>query len=162
MNAKKPRASKEPDDSMKARDCSASLRRNRILRVAAIALLLGSFLTPATRAFQAGGTTYYVYDDNGRLVAVVSPAGEAAVYEYDAAGNFTALRRIATDTLQLLSFFPQEGGAGDQITFVGTGFGAGVTSVSFKRCVEREWDCRPDRQKITQFQCEDSFFMVGC
>lgn len=131
MNAKKPRAPNEPDDSLKVRDGHAPLRRNRALRIATIALLLGLFLTPATRAFQAGGTTYYVYDDNGRLIAVVSPAGEAAVYEYDAAGNFTAIRRIAADTLQLLSFFPQEGGAGDQITFVGTGLGAGVTSVSF-------------------------------
>src|SRR5262249_36321738 len=42
-----------------------------------------------------------------------------------------AIRRISADTLTLLAFFPHEGGAGDEITFVGTGFNAGVTSVSF-------------------------------
>ena len=44
------------------------------------------FTTPAIHA-QQGGTTRYVYDDNGRLIAVISPTGEANVYEYDAAGN---------------------------------------------------------------------------
>ncbi len=86
---------------------------------------------PQGAAAQQGGTTRYVYDDNGRLRAVVSPSGEAAVYEYDAAGNFTTIRRLTTNDLELLGFFPNEGGAGDLVTFVGTGFGAGVSQVSF-------------------------------
>jgi YD repeat-containing protein len=95
------------------------------------ALTMILVLIPAGARPQQGGTTRFVYDDNGRLTAVISPNGEAAVYDYDAAGNFTAIRRISADTLTLLAFFPHEGGAGDQVTFAGTGFNAGVTSVSF-------------------------------
>ena len=101
----------------------------RALRM--LALITTCLVVASQVAAQQGGTTRYVYDDNGRLIAVVSPTGEAAVYDYDAAGNFTAIRRISADTLLLLAFFPQEGGVGDQVTFVGTGFNAGVTSVSF-------------------------------
>ena len=101
----------------------------RALRM--LVLVIAYAIAASQVAAQQGGTTRYVYDDNGRLIAVVSPAGEAAIYEYDAAGNFTAIRRISADTLTLLAFFPHEGGAGDQVTFVGTGFNAGVTSVSF-------------------------------
>jgi YD repeat-containing protein len=102
----------------------------RIIGAITVLALVVALISPRTRA-QQGGTTRFVYDDNGRLTAVVSPNGEAAIYDYDAAGNFTAIRRISADTLTLLAFFPHEGGAGDQITFVGTGFNAGVTSVSF-------------------------------
>lgn len=80
---------------------------------------------------QQGNTTTYVYDANGRLSAVIGPTGEAAVYEYDAAGNITAIRRLAASTLAILSFSPHEGLPGDQVTFVGVGFGGGVTNVSF-------------------------------
>ena len=104
--------------------------RKRIIGAITVLSLVVALTAPDARA-QQGGTTRFVYDDNGRLTAVVSPNGEAAVYDYDAAGNFTAIRRISADTLTLLAFFPHEGGAGDEVTFVGTGFNAGVTSVSF-------------------------------
>lgn len=103
--------------------------RNRII-AAITALTLAVVLIAPARA-QRGGTTRFVYDDNGRLTAVISSNGEAALYDYDPAGNFTAIRRISADTLTLLAFFPHEGGAGDEVTFAGTGFSAGVTSVSF-------------------------------
>src|SRR5437773_955449 len=103
--------------------------RNRI--IAAITVLtLAVVLTAPARA-QQGGTTRFVYDGNGRLTAVISANGEAALYDYDPAGNFTAIRRISADSLTLLMFFPHEGGAGDEVTFAGTGFSAGVTSISF-------------------------------
>ena len=92
-------------------------------------LILSISLTALGR--QQGGTTRYVYDDNGRLHAVISPNGEAAVYEYDPAGNITAVRRFAADALAVFAFSPREGVFGDPVTFVGSGFGGGVTSVSF-------------------------------
>ncbi len=104
--------------------------RKRIIGAITALTLVVVLTAPGARG-QQGGTTRFVYDDNGRLTAVISPNGEAAVYDYDAAGNFTAIRRISADTLTLLAFFPHEGGAGDEVTFVGTGFNAGVTSVSF-------------------------------
>jgi YD repeat-containing protein len=106
--------------------------RKTILRSLAT-LLLGIVFTASSLSAgaQQGGTTTYVYDDNGRLHAVISPSGEAVVYEYDAAGNITAIRRLAADSLAILSFSPHEGLPGDQVTFTGVGFGGGVTSVSF-------------------------------
>ena len=106
--------------------------RKTILRSFATLLLVIVFTgSPLSAAAQQGGTTTYVYDDNGRLHAVISPAGEAVVYEYDAAGNITAIRRLAADALAILSFSPHEGLPGDQVIFTGTGFGGGVTNVFF-------------------------------
>lgn len=96
------------------------------LAAAALALCV----TTASSARQ-GGATRYVYDDNGRLHAVISPAGEAVVYEYDAAGNITAVRRLAATALVLFDFSPRAGVPGDFVTLFGVGFGTGVTGVSF-------------------------------
>jgi YD repeat-containing protein len=82
-------------------------------------------------SIHAQGTSRYVYDDNGRLRAVIAPNGEANVYEYDPAGNITAIRRNAATVLEVLDFFPREGGPGTLVTIVGSGFGAGVNSVAF-------------------------------
>lgn len=84
-----------------------------------------------------GGASRYVYDDAGRLHAVVTANGEGAVYEYDAAGNMTNIRRIASDVLEILSFSPREGAAGDFVTIVATGLSAGVSSVSFNGTAAR-------------------------
>jgi YD repeat-containing protein len=86
---------------------------------------------PLSLNAQQGNTTRYVYDDDGRLHAVISPTGEAVVYEYDAAGNIRSIQRLAADALALFSFSPHEGLSGDIVTFTGVGFGAGVSNVSF-------------------------------
>ena len=104
--------------------------RNGIIGAIVALTLIITPSAPAIRAQQAG-TTRFVYDDNGRLAAVITPTGEAAAYDYDSAGNFTAVRRIGADTLTLLAFFPHQGGGGDEVTLVGTGFNAGVTAVFF-------------------------------
>lgn len=106
--------------------------RKIILRSFAHLLLVVVFIAaPLSAGAQQGGTTTYVYDDNGRLHAVIAPNGEAVVYEYDAAGNVTSIQRLAADSLSILSFTPHEGLPGDQVAFTGTGFGGGVTNVSF-------------------------------
>ncbi|HEY6332248.1 MAG TPA: IPT/TIG domain-containing protein [Blastocatellia bacterium] len=101
-----------------------------------LVMLLG-VLAPAMIRFRAaaqqGGTTYYVYDSNGRLSVVIAPSGAAAIYQYDAAGNFTSISQVPATTFQVYGFTPASGGAGDQVTVFGTGFGAGsgITAVSF-------------------------------
>lgn len=82
------------------------------------------------RARQTEATSF-VYDEDGRLRAVLSPTGEAAVYEYDAAGNITAVRRLTPDELELLGFTPPRGPVGTLVTIYGTGFNQGVNSVAF-------------------------------
>ncbi|HEU4765959.1 MAG TPA: RHS repeat domain-containing protein, partial [Pyrinomonadaceae bacterium] len=54
----------------------------RVLFASSLALFLSVGI--ATAQEQA---SRYVYDDDGRLRAVIAPNGEAAVYEYDSAGN---------------------------------------------------------------------------
>jgi YD repeat-containing protein len=106
--------------------------RKTILRCCTTLLLVIVLIASQLAAMaQQGGTTTYVYDDNGRLHAVISPAGDAEVYEYDAAGNITAIRRVAANSLAILAFSPHEGLPGDQVTFTGVGFGGGVNNVSF-------------------------------
>ena len=105
--------------------------RKTIFRHALTGLLLVSIYAVIPALVMAQGTTSYVYDDNGRLHAVISPSGEAAVYEYDAAGNFTAIRRLTANDLVLFLFSPHSGLPGDLVTFTGVGFGAGVSAVSF-------------------------------
>lgn len=97
----------------------------------ALVLSLALMVPSIALLAQQGGTTRYVYDDNGRLIAVISPSGESALYEYDPAGNFTAIRRLDANALRLLSFSPHQGTAGDRVTFYGVGFGGGVNSVTF-------------------------------
>jgi YD repeat-containing protein len=88
-------------------------------------------LLPIFAAAQEDQTSRYVYDDDGRLRAVIAPNGEAAVYEYDSAGNFTAIRRLGADALELLTFAPRSGVVGTRVVFYGVGFGAGVSTVTF-------------------------------
>jgi YD repeat-containing protein len=73
---------------------------------------------------QQGGTANYLYDANGRLITVLSPTGEAARYNYDAAGNFTSITRVAATTLSILDFTPGTGSVGTTVTIYGTGFSA--------------------------------------
>lgn len=71
---------------------------------------------------QQGGVANYFYDSNGRLTAVLSPTGEAAIYNYDPAGNFTSITRRAANELSIIEFTPGSGAIGAQVTIYGTGF----------------------------------------
>ncbi len=108
-----------------------NIRKNLPRAVMALVLLASLAVLSQPVAAQQGGTTRYVYDQNGRLRAVIAPNGEAGVYEYDPAGNFTAIRRLAADALEVLEFTPRQGPVGTQVTLYGVGFGAGVNSVEF-------------------------------
>jgi trimeric autotransporter adhesin len=81
-------------------------------------------------AYGQGGTSQYIYDANGRLGAVIAPSGSAAVYHYDAAGNLTSIEQIGAGGFSILSFSPQQGTIGDQVTLTGVGLDT-ATSVSF-------------------------------
>ncbi len=93
-----------------------------------IILMLACALASWPAIAQQGVTTRYVYDDNGRLRAVISPVGEAAVYSYDPAGNITEIRRIAANVITILGFTPRSGAEGDRVQILGTGFGANAAS----------------------------------
>ncbi len=74
----------------------------------------------------------YVYDDAGRLRAVIDPASDTAIYAYDSIGNLTGITRQASTTLAVLQFTPGTGPVGTTITIYGTGFSATPASNTVK------------------------------
>jgi YD repeat-containing protein len=78
-------------------------------------------------------TTVYIYDELGRLKAVITPSGDAAIYNYDAAGNIVSITRQTTATVSIIEFTPDKGAVGTSVTIYGTGFSLTPTqnSVSF-------------------------------
>lgn len=64
----------------------------------------------------------YVYDELGRLVAVIDPAGDTARYTYDSVGNLLSISRQSSTLVSILEFTPKIGLAGTVVTIYGTGF----------------------------------------
>lgn len=75
----------------------------------------------------------YVYDRIGRLIGVVDPAGDTAVYHYDAVGNLTSISRQSSALVSVIDFNPGSGPVGRAVTIYGTGFSPtpGENAVTF-------------------------------
>jgi YD repeat-containing protein len=66
----------------------------------------------------------YVYDELGRLIAAVNPAGETTLYSYDEVGNLVSVSRASSSQVSVLSFAPGRGQVGETVTLFGSGFSA--------------------------------------
>jgi YD repeat-containing protein len=88
--------------------------RLAIVRAALLALLV----LPAV----AHADITYIYDRIGRLIGVVDPAGDTAVYHYDAVGNLTSIARQSSALVSVIDFNPAGGPVGTSVTIFGTGF----------------------------------------
>lgn len=95
------------------------------LAIAGVVLLGMSTPSPAS-------DISYVYDNLGRLIAVIDPASDTAVYAYDAVGNLTGITRQASSTLAIFQFTPSGGPVGTAVTIYGTGFSATPASNTVK------------------------------
>ena len=79
----------------------------------------------------------YGYDELGRLVVVVDPAGNTAIYHYDLVGNLLSIERVdpsqVSSAVAVTHFTPQAGKVGATISIFGKGFAttAGHNTVSF-------------------------------
>jgi YD repeat-containing protein len=75
----------------------------------------------------------YIYDELGRLVAVVDPSGDTAIYNYDAVGNLLSITRQSSSTVAVIEFTPDSGAIGSNVTIYGTGFSTtpGQNTVTF-------------------------------
>jgi YD repeat-containing protein len=69
-------------------------------------------------------TVTNIYDALGRVVGVVSPSGDAAVYTYDATGNITSISTYPKTELLILTVTPDSGAVRSTVTVYGTGFSA--------------------------------------
>ena len=96
-------------------------------------LLLG---VTATIYAQNSVTFKYYYDDDGRLIKVIDSNGVEVDYTYDAVDNIVKIARgqaPASGNLAVLSFTPQSGPIGTNVTIQGQNFGStpATNSVSF-------------------------------
>ncbi len=103
-------------------------RLSLVLRIWFNVTVLGAGLLvsglPWDSVAQAGSVSY-VYDDLGRLLAVVDgTAGQAAIYQYDAVGNLLGITNQSASILSILNFMPKSGPVGTTVTISGTGFSA--------------------------------------
>lgn len=94
-------------------------RSARVLCLAQILCFL--LLLPVTSRGQSSNEIVYVYDELGRLVAVIDTAGEAAVYSYDAVGNLLSISRYSSSLASIIEFTPNSGPIGTTVTIYGTG-----------------------------------------
>lgn len=94
----------------------------------AIALSLGLLATNPL----SGADISYVYDNLGRVLAVIDPASDTAIYAYDAVGNLTGITRQASSTLAIFQFTPSGGPVGTSVTIYGTGFSTTPASNTVK------------------------------
>jgi len=80
-----------------------------------------------------GADISYVYDALGRLVGVIDPASDTAVYRYDAVGNLLSIDRYSSQSVSIIDFTPDRGANGTTVTISGTGFSATASenSVTF-------------------------------
>jgi RHS repeat-associated protein len=77
---------------------------------------------PAPSAIAATGDPFrFIYDQNGRLAAAVTPT-DSANWTYDAVGNITAITRQLATTLSVIEFAPHSGQVGATVTIYGTAF----------------------------------------
>src|SRR5688572_31664294 len=76
-----------------------------------------------TRSFSQGPVRY-IYDELGRLVGVIAPSGDSAVYHYDEVGNLLSITRAASTAVTIMEFTPNGASIGAVVTLFGTGFSA--------------------------------------
>ena len=90
---------------------------NRIARLLVVVVVM---VYTASVLAQSGIT--YVYDELGRLIAVIDPNGDTAVYSYDAVGNVLNISRHSSSQLSVINFSPSSGPVGSTVTVNGTAF----------------------------------------
>src|SRR5438876_10343191 len=90
----------------------------------AVQLWRGSMIFVASIfAALANATTYYTYDNLGRITQATESNGTTTQYIYDADGNMTSITRVAgTSVLSIGSVSSSSGAPGSSIIITGRGF----------------------------------------
>ncbi|MHB8347171.1 MAG: IPT/TIG domain-containing protein [Acidiferrobacterales bacterium] len=127
MRSKKKKGEMPGAGTVSSRDhrTVCDLLAQRFVSAALFLILLGSW----------ANTLYastYVYDANGRLIAVTASNGSGAQYTYDAVGNIQSIQPISAGQLALFTSSPEQGVVGAQVTIQGSGFSATASSDTVK------------------------------
>jgi YD repeat-containing protein len=64
----------------------------------------------------------YIYEELGRLAAVVDPAGDTSIYTYDAVGNLLSIERQSSSVVSIIEITPKSAPVEISVTIHGTGF----------------------------------------
>ncbi|MBA4286002.1 MAG: peptidase, partial [Xanthomonadaceae bacterium] len=85
------------------------------------------------------------------MTGVVDAAGNAARYEYDAAGNIKRIDRFASTAIAIFGFSPAQGPAGTRVTISGKGFStvASQNAVRFNGVASGVISASTDRLVVT-------------
>ncbi len=106
----------------------------RASRAAALGLVAASvvLLLALAPTWAQDAAVRYVYDDLGRLIAVVDQQGSVATYAYDLVGNLLAVERVDAGgipgSLAITLVTPNRGQVGTGVQIFGKGFSATPTS----------------------------------
>ena len=73
------------------------------LRYLFLCVIFYFLFAPITNA-QSANEIRYVYDEVGRLVAVIDLQGETATYNYDAVGNILSIARYSSSVVSIIQF----------------------------------------------------------
>jgi RHS repeat-associated protein len=109
-------------------------RRFRLWLLSPLGLaLVVSFALPAVALGTPPTTAIrYVYDADGQLKAVYSPASETALYSWDSTGNLLSLGLKPSTKLSIDQLTPAQGAAGETVTISGTGFSTTIANDTVK------------------------------
>lgn len=110
------------------------------------ALLLCLGVTEAQTTNPVAATNAYVYDANGRLVAITKADGTSTQYTYDALGNLKLVgSQLQAGQLAMFAFTPSHGTSGTTVTIEGQGFSSTLAndSVSFNGSVATVMSATP-------------------
>jgi YD repeat-containing protein len=127
----------------------AGQRRQPVL-VQPAAPLGGTLLCARATAAQQAQINY-LYDELGRLVAVIDQQGDVAVYSYDAVGNLLSIQRVnasdAPGAVAISLVSPNKGPVGTTVTLFGKGFSAtpSQNSVAFNGTAAAVTEAAPNR-----------------
>jgi YD repeat-containing protein len=91
-------------------------------RASKLLICLSLFLLTHNEFQVKSSDVIYIYDELGRLVAVIDPSSDAAIYKYDAAGNLLSITRQSSALVSVIEFTPNGGAVGASVTIYGTGF----------------------------------------
>jgi RHS repeat-associated protein len=106
--------------------------RTSVAVVLALAMaFVGLAQPPQAAAATAASPITYVYDELGRLEAVIdpdAPSNGVATYAYDDNGNILSITRSSHTSTSIIDLHGNRGEVGDKVTIYGTAFNATVGS----------------------------------
>jgi YD repeat-containing protein len=127
-----------------------AVRTHRRTRDVVLAVLVAVSLATLPAIAQQANVNY-VYDELGRLVAVIDQQGDVARYNYDAVGNLLSIERInatgQSGAVAITLVTPNQGKVATTVTLFGKGFSAtpSQNAVAFNGTAATVTEAAPNR-----------------